>query len=290
MQKNKKILEILKKFDGKGKNNPDWKLIKANLYTSLIKKRPIQLISFTCSTINPAYMFDKVNPENYVSLDPTGNNLEICLPKISEMAKRFGEENINYEILILIGNTDPFYIYTQEGKSLNFTKKQLFAKYNSRWVIYKKELEEWIKFSYPELNFKVVSWYELEKDWERKVKVSFYKLFRETYKNIDKYYSQVELEWEFVKLENAFGEGRYFGSLEVPPREVLQDWIKRKFSEYTIQGLWIKQIFPYGILMQNEMPTDLRYKMYQPLIKKFYGNDVTLPNIYPFGVDNFGFN
>lgn len=54
-----------------------------------------------------------------------------------------------------------------------------------------------------------------------------------------------------------------------------------------LQGLWLKENFPDGILLQNEKPTLLRCEMYQPLIIEKY--KTKLPNLFIFGVDNSGY-
>lgn len=247
----------------------------------------LTLIIFTCSTINPKYMFDLKNPENYVSLDPKGNNLEQDLPKLKKFYQQLSKY-ISVKIIILIGNTDPFYIYTQEGKIFpNISEGEFWNRFNIRWQLYKNNLQQYLKKRLPNIKFEVISWYELEKSYEKYLIWNFRKQFTYVRKNIYKYFSQDDLNRELSSLQNAFGEGKYFYNIKKPPTPILKEWIKRKFAEYAVQGLWIKQIFAEAILLQNEKPSFLRTKMYQPLIKKYLNS--SLPVIYPFGVDNLGF-
>lgn len=284
----KRYIRTLQKFDKKEKDNPDWDIISGNIFKSLGENKPVTLLSFTCSTINVKYMFNKNTPEYYVSQDPRGNNLEEDLPVLERLYSSLTKESLPIEIVILIGNTDPFYIYSREAKIFpQIKRKEFFKKFAPRWKKYKSNLKLWLKQKAPALEAEVISWYELEKNWEKNNKNDFLKLFQNTYCNIYKYFGEKEFNWELKKLKCAFGTGKYFEGLKRPSDKILTDWTRRKFAEYAVQGLWIKQIWPEGILIQNEKPTDLRYKMYQPLIRQLYNTH--LPNIYPYGVDNMGF-
>lgn len=286
MNSARKILAVLKKYHAKKDENSDWLLIQSAINNSIDNKTPLVLLNFTCSTINPRYMYDQKSPQLYISLDPKGNNLESDLPKLFKLYISL----VKYypvRIVILIGNTDPYYIYTEEGQAIScMSAKELLKKYNRRWVRYKKRLILYIRAGYPKLDIEIISWYELEKSWQ-KLGWNFNQQFQSTKKDLGKYYSQDELDLELKKLEDAFGKGKYFNGLKKPPISTLKRWVRRKFAEYTVQGLWLKQIFPDAILLQNEKPSDLRTKMYQPLIKKLL--NTKLPVLYPYGVDNSGY-
>lgn len=232
-------------------------------------------------------MFDRKNPENYVSLEPAENNLEQDLPKLKKLYKQSAKYS-SVRLIILIGNTDPFYIYTQEGKIFpNISEKEFWNRFGKRWKIYRSNLEQYLQKLLPNVKFEVISWYELEKDLEKKLGWNFKRQFSKVRKNISKYFTKEDFNWELKNLKNAFGDGKYFYNLKRPPLPILKEWVQRKFTEYAVQGLWIKQIFPEAILLQNEKPSFLRTKMYQPLIKKCLNSE--LPVIYPFGIDNLGF-
>ena len=109
----------------------------------------------------------------------------------------------------------------------------------------------------------------------------------ETKDNILSYFSQEELDWELSKLKTNFGPGKYFTDLNMPENTILEDWVVRKFAEYALQALWIYEYFPSCILIQNEKPSFLRSKMYQPLVKESYKK--SFPIAYFLGVDNDGF-
>lgn len=228
-------------------------------------------------------MFNKKTPELYVSLDPAGNNLEADLPRLQNLYQELAEV-IPIRLIILIGNTDPFYIYTQEGKLIgNLEANIFFKKFNERWQIYKTNLENYIQKNFPKLKVEVISWYQIESDGNKQGR-NFRKTFKDTKNNLESFYNPDDLRWELTKLKSAFGPGKYFTNLKRPSQTILKDWVRRKFAEYTTQGLWIKRIFPEAILLQNEKPSDLRTKMYQPLIQKYLNS--RLPVLYPYGVDN----
>lgn len=281
-----RIINVLKKYDGKGDQNPDLDLLRLNVLASITQKKPLQIVLFTCSTINSENMFNEQRFDLYVSLDPKGNNLEIDLPNLSKLYSDLNKL-ITVETTVLIGNTDPFYIYTQEGEIFSgISEQELLKKFSIRWAKYRINLEKSIKSDFPNLNIKVVSWYELERGWSD-FGWDFRKQFRQVRKNIDKYFTVKEFAWELSKLKEAFGPDKYFKNLKRPPDSILKEWIRRKFAEYTVQGFWIKLIFPNAILLQNEKPSDLRTRMYQPLIKEKFNS--RLPVLYPFGVDNSGY-
>lgn len=247
----------------------------------------MNLICFTCSTTNPQKMFS-AKPEEYVSLDPKGNNLKADLPLLKKFLEKLNKLKIPYNLNIIIGNTDPYYIYTLSGRTCPFyTKAQFFKKFNFRWKKYKQNFTSWINKKLQNKNVKVISWYEFEKKVEEKTGVSFEKLFNKYLKDINKYFRSDKFDWELNKMKENFGTGKYFGNLSMPSEKNLKQWVKRKFTEYMLQGLWLKENFPNGILLQNEKPTMLRYEMYQPLIKEKYKTE--LPNLFIFGIYNSGY-
>ena len=283
----KKLLKILNKYDAKKSDNNDWQEIQSAITKSVYKSEPITLLQFTCSTINPTFLFSQKSPEKYISLNPVGNNLEPDLPTLEKMLYQL---NMVYptQVIILIGNTDPYYIYSEGGTLYpNITTSQLLEKYNLRWKLYKKNLASWVKKQYPRLPFNVISWYELETRTINSPEISFEQEFQNLLPSIENYFTKKKFDWELNKLQNAFGPGKYFYNIDRPKDTVLKRWIKRKFTEYMLQGFWLKILFPNGILLQNEKPSDLRSSMYQPLLQKM--NLEKLPILYPYGIDNSGF-
>ena len=243
----------------------------------------MNLLCFTCSTINPIEMFSR-KPENYVALSPIGNNLEADLPTLKKYLVGLKKQKIDFTLSIIIGNTDPYYIYTLIGKTCSFySKKQFFNKFGARWTTYKSNFEKWLKTRLKIDNLKIVSWYEFEKSKGN----LFEKMFNKYLKIIDKYFSQDKFAWERNKMKQNFGFGKYFDSLPMPTDKILNQWVKRKFTEYMVQGLWLYENFPNAILLQNEKPTMLRYEMYQPLIREIYNSE--LKNSFIFGIDNAGY-
>lgn len=233
---------------------------------------------FTCSTINDRYLFDQKTPWKYVNLNPKGNNLEPDLLTIKKFRRK---------ITIIIGNTDPYYIYSQGFKIYsNLNKDYLWKEFDIRWKKYKLNLNRWIKQNGLS-NCDVISWRELELEIKKEFGIDFENIFNLLLPKIDKYFSPQDFEWELNKLKQSFQPEGYFKSIPCPSNKILNKWIQRKFTEYMIQGLFIYLFLPNSILIQNEKPTRLRNKMYQPLIKRLFNKE--LPIIFPFGIDDSGY-
>jgi hypothetical protein len=279
------VKEILKKYD-LNSTNPSMKKILSNIQISISLNEEIRLISFTCSTINDKYMFDQKKPWLYVNANTKGNNLENDLPILKELLI---ELNSIYpvKLIIIIGNTDPYYIYSESFSIYkNMDKNVLWQNFYARWSKYEKNFIKWLTEKSVS-NFDVINWYKFEKNLQRKSGIDFDALFNKNLPKINKFFPSSDFQWELKKLKTAFGKNQYFPSLTAPKEKVLKTWIRRKFTEYMLQGLLIYIIFPRAILIQNEKPSLLRYKMYQPLIRLIFNDE--LPNIFPFGIDNIGY-
>lgn len=280
------LLEITLQLDAKGQANETKGGIEQAILTTVKENKPLRLFSFTCSTIQSQYLFSDT-PWLYVSTDVSGNNVEADLPRLESI---LAELRTVYptELVILIGNTDPYYIYLQQfNKWSKEEQEYIWKQFSLRWEEYKNNLEVWIKNTFPSLNASVLSWYTFESDIEKKIGRSFEKEFTEIYKNIDQYAPKADREWELRQLKTQFGPGKYFTALECPPEELLRDWIDRKFAEYALQAEWIYEYLGPSLLIQNEKPSDLRTRMYQPLVQEKYKNK--FPVVYFFGVDNAGY-
>ena len=238
------------------------------------------LVIFTCSTINDRYLFEQKAPWKYVNTNPKGNNLETAIKLLIKLSK-------SIRLKILIGNTDPYYIYSQGFKIYPSLRPSiLWEKYDFRWKVYKKSLQKWLSGSGLK-NFELISWREFEVDLKQNFGVDFNKLFRQYLPKISRYFSKRDFNWEISRLKLAFNSQGYFKTVPCPDNQTLKIWVRRKFTEYMIQGLLIYLFFPNSILIQNEKPTTLRNKMYQPLIKQLFGKE--LPIMCPFGIDDIGY-
>jgi len=287
MKKIEKAINIVQEFE-QYKNNPDIKSINESIVRSIRLNKPIRFIIFTCSVINSEVLYDNINFDKYIRLSAKGNNLEENIPILKQMFSVLNKNNIRSELIILIGNTDPYYIYSRQINDLEgVSKSEYLKKFNIRWTKYKNLLNSWLKKSIPEINFKLISWFEFETQMSDKYGFNFEYQFNKILIEINRYFALRDFQKEFKKLKNAFGKGKYFEKLDCPSEKILKDWIKRKFCEYAVQGLWIKLFFLDAILIQNEKPALLRYKMYQPLIKKLFNS--TLPNIFIYGISERGY-
>ena len=279
------LKKLLLKLDANS-NNPYRSTIEAAVERSILNKKPIQLLLFTCSTIQANKLFSK-KPWEYVCLDPSGNNLESDLPKLRAMLTILNQAH-SVEVTIIIGNTDPYYIYLQQFNRFPAEDRDpIWRRFKERWDAYRRALASWVKQELPDTDVTVQSWFELEKELEERWTTSFENEFNEIYQNLNSYFSQDDLDWEFRQLTQQFGPGKYFASLTQPEDSLLRDWVRRKFAEYALQGAWLARQFPDATLIQNEKPSDLRSKMYQPVLQERERRD--LPIIYPFGVDNQGY-
>lgn len=257
--------------------------------TSDVRRRgqPLKLLIFTCSTINSEYLFSPT-PWRYVSLDPRGNNLTVDVPRLNQVVARLRQIDPKIELWVVIGNTDPYYIYRQQFSGLPAAQKEIWrAKFAARWSAYRKNLAAWLEQRAPTLNARVVSWFRFEQAAERQNCCSFEAEFDAVYRDLGSYFSPTLLEAERQKLRRQFGPGKYFASLARPGDNILRDWVKRKFAEYCVQGLWIYENIPGALLIQNEKPSTLRSQMYQPLIRARQA--ASLPIVYFLGVDDSGY-
>jgi len=281
-----KLMEKIEQLDFKGQNNEFREKIRSVVLEAVSNNLPLNLISFTCSTINPAYLFSDT-PWLYVRTNPENNNLS---PDIVRLEGIVSELKLIYpktQLKILIGNTDPYYIYLEQFNNFPQRKELLWQEFSARWKEYQKEFCSWLKKIAPNLDAEVISWYEFEKRIEKREGRYFEREYDDFRARVNDYFNQSQLDWEFRKLVTQFGENGYFSGLLKPDDKLLKDWIIRKFSEYAIQATWIYENIDNAILIQNEKPSELRSQMYQPQIKSKY-ND-SLPIVYFFGVDNQGY-
>ena len=262
------------------------KSVDASVLRTVELGRPLRFVVFTCSTITSQYLFS-ATAERYVSLSTRGNNLEPDIAQLGMVVKQL-RKIYPTTLTVIIGNTDPYYIYLQQfknvaaGERVNLTKK--FAQ---RWGRYRSALYKYAASASGLSEIEVVSWYEIEKNIEATLQISFEAEFNFVYRNIDKYFSQKNLDWELGRLGSQFGTGKYFAKLAAPSSRLLRDWVRRKFAEYSVQGRWLYDYFPNAILIQNEKPSDLRSLMYQPLVGEQHRSK--LPIVYFLGVDNAGY-
>ncbi len=286
MSKTEKIMKIIKQYDAKGDQNEFFDLIRRRV--SLIVKQNESLIFtiFTCSTINANKMFSKT-PWEYVSLEIEGNNLIADIKRLLEITKAVQEVYPNTSLRIIIGNTDPYYIYTQQFSAIEGDIDELWAEFGQRWKYYFNNFDTWIRAQASDIDIEVVSWYEFENMIEREQDEDFEKEYEDFLSQINQYAKASDMNWEFEKLKLQFQRGGYFQGLEQPNDIMLKDWVRRKFAEYAVQALWIREFMPNALLIQNEKPSDLRTVMYQPLVRERCNED--FPVLYFCGVDNQGY-
>lgn len=283
----KQLLAAVNKFN-KESNDEFLELVNNTIKQAVSTNRPLQLLLFTCSTIHSEYMFSKTEPWKYVSLNPTGNNLGADLARMEQILQELRNIYKLTELTVIIGNTDPYYIYLRQLADFGLSERvAILEQFADRWQTYKSRLEKWLRENYTLPGVGVISWYELEQDVMILTGKKFETEFNLVLPKIDVYFKPTDFEWEMGKLVTHFGPGKYFADLERPPKILLEEWIRRKFTEYALQGKWLYELYPNAILVQNEKPSELRSKMYQPLIAEKYGSK--LPIVYFFGVDNAGY-
>src|SRR3989338_5088878 len=107
-----RLFRTIKRYDAK-KQNPDDGAIVSRLRRIVRLRLPMEFLSFTCSTTNPEYLFSKT-PWLYVNTDIRGNNLEADLPKLERVYRDLGKSYANIKFIVLVGNTDPYYIYSRQ--------------------------------------------------------------------------------------------------------------------------------------------------------------------------------
>lgn len=245
---------------------------------------PLRFVTFTCSTITAREMYSDT-PWMYVRTDTAGNNLEADLPRLTRIVQAL-REVYPVEVVIMIGNTDPYYIYRQQFQELSQADRaSVVEQFAARWAQYGDALEAWVAATYPVLRARVVSWYVWEQEQNQLRAQTFEQEFdQELARGVG---SETDREWELRALRTQFTAGKYFDGLTAPDETVLRDWIRRKFVEYALQARWMYKSLMPMILIQNEKPSVLRSTMYQPLIAQQY--DAQLPIVYFYGVDNGGY-
>lgn len=286
MNKSEELIKAICSFDFKGQDNESLINLNALVSRAVLENRPINLILFTCSTINPAMMFSD-KPWLYVRTNTDNNNLT---PDISRLEEAIGVLKKIYpkiNLKIIIGNTDPYYIYLQQFKDYTLKEKILWREFIKRWKKYRENFIDWVRLAAPSLEVEVISWYEYEKKIESRSGRLFIDDYLDLKNNLNQYFTPGQLDWEFKRLQTQFNPDTYFYGLRQPGDDILRDWVKRKFSEYAIQGLWLYENIENPVLIQNEKPSDLRSQMYQPAIINKYQNQ--LPVVYFFGADNLGY-
>ncbi|MFA6018046.1 MAG: hypothetical protein WCT28_03365 [Patescibacteria group bacterium] len=277
------ILEKVKQYDDR--ENPYVQSVSSAAMRAISADIPLEFLSFTCSRINPSKLFSPT-PWEYVSLCPDGNNFEADLPKLNEILNDL-KTSYPIKLTIIIGNTDPYYIYLQQFSSWNRKERgEIRKRFSDRWEEYRNIFEKWIKERTPNLDVRVVSWDKYEQEKEKEWGIRFEDQFNEVYRKADQYFSKKDRDWEYRKLYAQFGPDKYFFGLERPSDEILNDWIYRKFTEYAVQGFWLQRAFPNAILIQNEKPTYLRSLMYQPLLEE---QEKVLPIVHFLGIDSEGY-
>lgn len=279
-------MSVLEAWDAKGRQNESFDLIVDRINFLVENDEPLVLTAFTCSTIDANQMFGKT-PWEYVSLDPIGNNLTDDIERFVQLVQELQSFYENTRLRIVIGNTDPYYIYTQQFGAFEQNKAELWKRFSERWARYRDILDVWVKDRAQSLSVEIVSWYEFEKAVERSEGISFEAEYQDVLNEIDRYAKASDMDWEFEKLRRQFITGGYFAGLERPNDEMLRDWVRRKFAEYAVQALWIRQFMPNALLIQNEKPSDLRTAMYQPLVRERCNE--AFPILYVCGVDNEGY-
>ena len=165
----KKILT----FDAKNEGNEYKEKIYSVVQRAVEREEVLNFISFTCSTINSEYLFSD-SPWLYVNTETKGNNLEPDVERLALIVKEMRALYPNTTLTILIGNTDPYYIYLQQFKNFSAAERTiLWNKFAEQWDTYRNKLEAWLVAAYPDIKAKVVSWYAFEKSTEQKTGKSF---------------------------------------------------------------------------------------------------------------------
>ncbi len=286
MRTAQKLIAKIGQLDSKGARSGFRSAIERTVNKAVSEDKPLDFVVFTCSTIDPKRLFSP-KPWLYVSTDPAGNNLTPDVLRLQQAIKELKKIYPKTQLTVIIGNTDPYYIYLCQFRDFPKKKDVLWKKFASRWRRYKNEFTDWLGAEASDMGANIVSWYRFEKDIEDKDGKSFEAEYQAVLKDIGVFFNKRQLDWEFRKLRTQFARGAYFDGLKKPVDALLKDWVRRKFAEYAVQGKWIYESMPGSILIQNEKPSSLRSAMYQPVIKARYGN--MLPVVYFLGIDDAGY-
>src|SRR3989338_11652780 len=86
MNLSQKIINKIQKYDSKGLNNEFRESIECAVKKAVSENKPLNFISFTCSTINSEYLFSNT-PWLYVNTETKGNNLEPDVERLALIVK-----------------------------------------------------------------------------------------------------------------------------------------------------------------------------------------------------------
>ena len=222
MKIDQKIITKIEQLDCKGPGNEFGTSIKRAVIKAVSEDKPLNFISFTCSTINPKYLFSST-PWLYVSTNPVGNNLSPDISRLQTIITELREIYPRVQLNIIIGNTDPYYIYLQQFKNFTESKDFIWKKFINRWQKYEINFATWVNKVAPGIGVKIISWYSFEKAVEDEKVKTFESEYEAVVKDVDSYFDKKQLDWEFRKLQTQFGMGKYFGKLRKPNDKLLKD-------------------------------------------------------------------
>jgi len=265
-----------------------------NVFNSISQNRPVQLIQFTCTKRNKF----STDLGNYVQREAEGSNLLPNLPFLQLIKTEFEKLEIELEIVVLLADSENYWVDLQEGKYLQ--NVDLISILKPQWQEFKTNLEDEINLICNQKSpFKLISTSDMEKEMSQNSGFYFGKKLNNLQPSINSKFSlkliaRMSLVWQSVLgggQRNAFADAENeistpkFSNLQslselqnlVPEKYI--DITLRQLAEYALQGQMLEKLLPQAILLQNERPVDEK--------NYFYNIDLTLrkeilPEICPY--------
>lgn len=229
----------------------------------------VELMQFTCPPIN-GRLLSPTGSEDYILTDPTGSNLEADgnATRLGNLIDAIQKAGFSTRLRLIIGDQDePDYMFPVLGEPANYNSDRA----DDRKSDYARNLTARVNDQYPKWNASIDRMSDIEiitEDLPAPL-------------SVDAEQTQQDMLVESEQMKRVFLEGGYYYGLAKPNDEQLQQIVELKFRTYGRQGFKLKQMYPNAILLQNELPVDVRSRMINAGLVQL--NEPSIGVLYPYG-------
>lgn len=238
-----------------------------NFTRSLSESGFIEFGVFACPTINARLLLSSIDPEAYISTDPSGCSLEKG-GKDQRMNKLFmGLRKIGIAVMlrIIIGDTDEEdYIFPVVPPAMQLNPMVI----EQRRSKFSSNLQERARTRLP--------W---QQSVDRYSEISALFEDRLPLAALDDPQTKRDLSTEMFQMKQVYNPGGYYEGLPLPSESQIRQATELKFQTYARQGRRLVQMYPNLVLIQNEFPLLIRTRMLN-LLSCQMGLPI-LPAVYP---------
>jgi hypothetical protein len=215
---------------------------------------------FSCPEIAPFWLTTE-EPELFVNENAKINTATANPRPVNYMTKILTSLDIPSRLNIIVGEQDEEeYIFPVIG---NFGIKPEVV--NQRRKNYLSSFKNQCKEKFPGVEISIAGWSELSKS-------------SPTIQ--EDLLSMQYVDEESERISSFFQPSGYYAGLKIPSLYQLKEISKLKMQTYAKQGWVLKNLFPTGIGIQNEVPAQLRTLMLNALL--IGRGRERLPMLYPF--------